>query len=87
MFLVGENACDSLLSIASMTPDDWPFQTLKLGEYFSLARQAARIVRERRIEFADAVQEVLSTRSVTDRERTLLIQKTQSIVFLGLEDE
>ena len=70
-----------------MTPDDWPFQTLKLGEYFSLARQAARIVRERRIEFADAVQEVLSTRSVSDRERTMLIQKTRSIVYLGLEDE
>jgi len=70
-----------------MTPDDWPFQTLKLGEYFSLARQAARIVRERRVEFSDAVEQVLSQRSVTDQERTMLIQKTQSIVFLRLEDE
>lgn len=70
-----------------MTPDDWPFQSLKLGEYFTLARQAARIVRERRIEFSEAVQEVLVSRSVTERERTMLIQKTQSIVFLGLEDE
>ena len=69
-----------------MTPDDWHLQTLKLGEYFSLARQAARIVRERRIEVADAVQEVLASRSVTERERTMLIQKTQSIVYLGLED-
>lgn len=70
-----------------MTPDDWPFQTLKLGEYFSLAREAARIVRERRIAFSDAVEQVLSQRSVTDQERTMLIQKAQSIVFLGLEDE
>lgn len=70
-----------------MTPDDWPFETLKLGEYISLARQAARIVRERRIEFADAVEEVLAARSVTDRERKMLIQKAQSIVYLGLEDE
>lgn len=70
-----------------MPPDDWPFQTVKLGEYFSFARQAARIVRERRCEFADAVREVLAERSVTDRERTMLIQKVQSIVFLGLPDE
>ena len=70
-----------------MTPDDWPFETLKLGEYISLARKAARIVRERRIDFSDAVEEVLSPRSVTDRERAMLVQKAQSIVFLGLEDE
>lgn len=65
-----------------MTPDDWPFQTLKLGEYFSLARQAARIVRERRIEFSDAVEEVLSPRSVTDRERARHRTKERSTVRL-----
>lgn len=68
-------------------PDDWPFETLKLGEYFALARQAARVVRERRLDFSDAVQEVLASRSITDRERTMLIQKAQSIVFQGLPDE
>lgn len=67
-----------------MTPDDWH---LKLGEYISFARQAARIVRERRIEFTAAVREVLSARVVADRERTMLAQKVQSIVYLGLEDE
>jgi hypothetical protein len=70
-----------------MTPDDWPFETLTLGEYIALARQAARIVRERRIESSDAVKHVLSERLVTDRERAMLVQKTRSIVFLGLEDE
>ena len=70
-----------------MTPDDWPFENLKLGEYISVARRAARIVREHRIEFTDAVEEVLSGRSVTNRERAMLVQKVQSIVYLGLEDE
>jgi len=68
-------------------PDDWPFETLKLGEYFSFARQAARRVRETQIDFADAVNDVLSGRVVTDRERKMLAQKARSIVYLGLEDE
>jgi len=73
--------------MSSVTQDDWPFENLKLGEYISFARQAARIVRERRIEFTAAVEEVLSGRAVTDRERAMLVQKVQSIVYLGLEDE
>ncbi|MEZ6055465.1 MAG: hypothetical protein R3C01_02050 [Planctomycetaceae bacterium] len=65
------------------TPPDWPFQTLKLGEYFALARQAARVVRTTRCEFAIAVVQVLDGREVTDREHDMLIQKTRSIVFTG----
>ncbi len=68
-------------------PDDWPFETLKLGEYFALARAAAENVREQKVEFATAVNAVLSGRVVTDRERRMLEQKVQSIVYLGLEDE
>lgn len=70
-----------------MTPADWPFTNLKLGEYFSLARQAARVVREQRVAVTTAVEAVLSGRIVSDVERMMLVQKTQSIVFLGLEDE
>lgn len=81
------NSCYACSPIESPTPDDWPFKTLKLGEYFSLARRAARIVRQTRTEFPDAVDEVLSDRTVTDRERQMLIQKVQSIVYLGLPDE
>ena len=69
------------------SPEDWPFQTLKLGEYFLFARRAAGIVNEQRCEFSAAVAQVLGDRSVTERERTMLIQKTQSIVYLGLETE
>ena len=79
--------CYAASLIASVAPDDWPFQTLKLGEYISLARQAAKVVRETRADFADAVDEVLSHRSVTVRERKMLIQKAQSIVYLGLKEE
>jgi len=64
-------------------PDDWPFETLKLGEYFALARAAAECVHEQRVEFATAVNTVLSGRVVTDRERRMLEQKAQSIVYLG----
>ena len=72
--------------ISLQTPDDWPFQTLKLGEYFALARQASKVVCEQQVDFADAVDEVVAGRSVTDRERSMLIQKTRSIVYLGLND-
>ena len=68
-------------------PDDWPFETLKLGEYISLARQAARIVKEQQCEFSAAVTLVLANRTVTEREYSMLTQKTQSIVYLGLETE
>ena len=80
---------DSLASlmIPGHASDDWPFQTLKLGEYISFARRAAGIVKAQRCEFAAAVAEVLGDRSVTERERTMLIQKAESIVFLGLETE
>ncbi len=73
--------------IPGFHPEDWPFQTLKLGEYISYARRAAGIVKEQRCEFAAAVAQVLGDRSVTERERTMLIQKAQSIVYLGLETE
>lgn len=68
-------------------PEDWPFETLKLGEYFSFARKAARMIREERCETAVAVDQVLDGRNVTERERGMLRQKTMSIVVLGLEDE
>ena len=68
-------------------PQDWPFETLKLGEYFSLARRAARVIREQQCDVGVAIQQVLSGRTVTDRERQMLQQKAVSIVVLGLEDE
>lgn len=71
----------------SFPPSDWPFETLKLGEYFSLARQAARLIREQSHDVSQAVEQVLNGRSVTDRERSMLRQKATSIVVLGLEDE
>ena len=67
-------------------PDDWPFENLKLGEYISLARQAARVVRATQCDFADAVEEVLAGRTVTGRERRMLCDKTRSIVYLGYDD-
>jgi len=73
--------------IAFEKPKDWPFKTLKLGEYFSLARQAARIVRVQQVCVADAVDHVLAGRTITNQERTMLVQKVRSIIFLGLEDE
>jgi len=41
-------------------PPDWPFETLKLGEYFSLSRQAARVVREKWADSANAVHALLN---------------------------
>ena len=64
-------------------PDDWPFETLKLGEYFAFARAAAENIREQQVEFSTAVNTVLAGRVVTGRERRLLEQKAQSIVYLG----
>ena len=83
----GAQCCYATQAIPSPFPDHWPFETLKLGEYFALARRAAKIVRETRAEFGDAVDEVVSHRFVTAREREMLIQKAQSIVYLGLPDE
>lgn len=71
----------------SFPPSDWPFETLKLGEYFSLVRRAARVIREQNHDVTQAVEQVLNGRSVTDRERSMLHQKALSIVVLGLEDE
>lgn len=83
------NECEQSASLNPSTgqPEDWPFQTLKLGEYFSYARQAARHVCEHRIGFAQAVEIVLCGQEITDRERRMLEQKVQSIVYLGLENE
>lgn len=71
----------------SFPPPDWPFETLKLGEYFSLARQAAGLIRDQQQDVTKAVEQVLDGRSITDRERSMLYQKATSIVVLGLEDE
>jgi hypothetical protein len=38
------------------------------------------------LEFAAAVDQVLSGREVTDTEREMLADKARSIVFQGLED-
>ena len=65
---------------------DWPFESLKLGEYFALARRSARRVRERQEDIVDAVNAVLGERVVTDVERRMLIEKCQSIVYLGQDD-
>ncbi len=66
-------------------PDDWPFQTLKLGEYFALSRSVARRVREGNCELATAVGEVLRNRRVTEQEREMIRRKALSILVLGLE--
>ncbi len=64
-------------------PPDWPFKTLKLGEYIAFARQAAHVVQLRRCDFGIAVNQVLAGRKVTELELSMLIHKTRSIVSLG----
>jgi hypothetical protein len=72
---------------ADFPPEDWPFTTLKLGEYFALSRQVARHVRESQCEIAEAVSEILGDRTVSDREREMIRQNAISILVLGLEDD
>lgn len=72
---------------ADFPPADWPFTTLKLGEYFALSRQVARQVRETQCDLTTSLGDVLKDRAVSNREREMIRQKALSILVLGLEDD
>ena len=67
--------------MSEFSPPDWPFTTLKLGEYISLSREAARVVNLQRCQIDEAVREVLEGRAVSKLEFSMLVDKVRQNVL------
>lgn len=65
---------------------DWPFTTLKLGEYISLSRQAVRVVSLHRCHVDEAVREVLAGKKISELEFSMLVDKTRANVLSATID-